>query len=104
MSQTNRPIYPLNLLYPRPYSPTRPHKNNKKYQQNVVEKTKQNKTKYGRKNKTKQNMVENLYSTSVMDVLIADSLNNLAACLEVLGAMEQAKPLYEQSLALRKVM
>jgi len=39
-----------------------------------------------------------------VDVVTADSLNNLAACLEVLGRLDEAKPLYEESLNLRKIV
>ena len=35
--------------------------------------------------------------------VIADTINNLAACLEVLGDLHAARPLYEESHQLRKV-
>lgn len=38
------------------------------------------------------------------DAAIADAMNNLAACLEVLGNLDEAKPLYEESLNLRKIV
>lgn len=39
-----------------------------------------------------------------LDAVIADTINNLAACLEVLGQLEEARPLYEESLQLRKIV
>ena len=39
-----------------------------------------------------------------LDAVIADTINNLAACLEVLGQLDEARPLYEESMQLRKVV
>ena len=38
-----------------------------------------------------------------IDGVIADTINNLGACLELLGRIEDAKAMYENSLKMRKV-
>jgi hypothetical protein len=43
----------------------------------------------------------NEYST--LDAMIADLFNNLAACHEVIGEIQDAKKLFEESLQLRRV-
>jgi tetratricopeptide (TPR) repeat protein len=44
---------------------------------------------------TNHRLAAALKSHSSVDGVTADSLNNLAACMEVLGKLDEAKPLYE---------
>jgi hypothetical protein len=54
-------------------------------------------------NEEKQFMTEIREHNSSLDSMIADVLNNLAACNEVMGHYEDARLYYEESLHLRKV-
>jgi tetratricopeptide (TPR) repeat protein len=47
---------------------------------------------------------DNLKTVATNDAMIADILNNLAACNEVLGRVEDARCIYEESLQLRMVV
>ena len=44
---------------------------------------------------TNHRLAAALKAHSSVDGVTADSLNNLAACMEVLGKLDEAKPLYE---------
>ncbi len=48
-------------------------------------------------------LAHDLRQHALVDSIVADSLNNLAACLEMTGQIAEAKPLYEESLNLRRV-
>ncbi len=48
-------------------------------------------------------LAKELKEHGAIDSVVADTINNLAACLEILGCLDEAKPLYEESLQLRKV-
>lgn len=48
-------------------------------------------------------IVSRLNEFSTLDAMIADLLNNLAACYEVMGDLEMAKTLFHESLQLRIV-
>jgi len=49
-------------------------------------------------------LAKELREHGALDAVIADTINNLAACLEVLGQLDEARPLYEESMQLRKVV
>lgn len=49
-------------------------------------------------------LAKELREHGALDAVIADTINNLAACLEVLGQLDEAKPLYEESMQLRKIV
>lgn len=48
-------------------------------------------------------LAQELNKHGQVDGVIADTINNLAACLELLGRIEDAKVMYEESLKMRKV-
>ncbi len=49
-------------------------------------------------------LATSLEKHGTLDSAISDSLNNLAACYEIQGQMEEARLLYNESLDLRKVL
>lgn len=48
-------------------------------------------------------VIAELREHGTLDAMVADVLNNLGACHEVLGQLEDARKLYEDSMELRKV-
>jgi tetratricopeptide (TPR) repeat protein len=51
-----------------------------------------------------RNLVSQLNEYSTLDAMIADLLNNLAACHEVIGEMADAQKFFEESLQLRMIV
>lgn len=49
-------------------------------------------------------LVSKLNEFSTLDAMIADLLNNLAACYEVMGELEMAKTLFQEALQLRMIV
>jgi len=49
-------------------------------------------------------LAQELSDHGAIDGVIADTINNIGACLELLGRIDEAKPMYEESLELRKVV
>jgi hypothetical protein len=49
-------------------------------------------------------LVSNMKQHENVDALVAESLNNLAACHESLGELDEAHQLYTEALQIRKVI